>query len=278
MPKATDQGLSEAAKILAVVEQDGLAGQVIESLARVLPAEMAAVFLYRGRSRPLCLGNSFTAKRARNGLRNYIEATYVLNPFYQAHLKGLSEGVYRIRGLPPDAYFRSAGTDGARVTYTEQEELGFITDHWPKGMEEVEIAIPLEPGVTVEICLLRAMRHGGFTQAHLDELERWRPLVSAALRKHWAFQRARFSTLPADSRADDTLQQFGLGELSAREREVVQLVLKGHSSESIGVNLGISITTVKTHRKRAYGKLNISSQSELFSLFMKQAGLAALGP
>ena len=34
-------------------------------------------------------------------------------------------------------------------------------------------------------------------------------------------------------------------------------------------NLDISITTMKTHRKRAYRKLNISSQSELLSIFLR---------
>jgi DNA-binding CsgD family transcriptional regulator len=57
--------------------------------------------------------------------------------------------------------------------------------------------------------------------------------------------------------------------LSDREREVTQLILRGHSSQSICFNLGISLGTVKTHRKNAYAKLNISSQSELLSLFLQ---------
>ena len=57
--------------------------------------------------------------------------------------------------------------------------------------------------------------------------------------------------------------------LTDREREVVQLILRGHSSESIGFNLGISLGTVKTHRKNVYAKLAISSQSELLSRFLK---------
>ena len=54
-----------------------------------------------------------------------------------------------------------------------------------------------------------------------------------------------------------------------REREITQLILRGHSSQSIAFNLGISLGTVKTHRKNAYAKLGISSQSELLSLFLR---------
>ena len=55
--------------------------------------------------------------------------------------------------------------------------------------------------------------------------------------------------------------------IKARSSEA-QLILRGHSSESICFNLGISLGTVKTHRKNAYAKLEISSQSELLSLFL----------
>ncbi len=46
------------------------------------------------------------------------------------------------------------------------------------------------------------------------------------------------------------------------------MVLRGHSSDSIGRHFGITTGTVKVHRKNIYAKLGISSQSELFSLFI----------
>ena len=56
--------------------------------------------------------------------------------------------------------------------------------------------------------------------------------------------------------------------LTRREREVVRLVLRGHSSNSIGRQFKITTGTVKIHRKNIYAKLGISSQSELFSHFI----------
>ena len=66
-----------------------------------------------------------------------------------------------------------------------------------------------------------------------------------------------------------SLAAFGASVLTRRERQVVELVLLGHNTRLIAEKLGISIETVKLHRKHAYAKLDISSQAELFFLFME---------
>jgi DNA-binding CsgD family transcriptional regulator len=47
-------------------------------------------------------------------------------------------------------------------------------------------------------------------------------------------------------------------------------VLEGHSSDAIARSLGISVGTVRIHRRNIYGKLQISSQQELFSIFFQK--------
>lgn len=66
----------------------------------------------------------------------------------------------------------------------------------------------------------------------------------------------------------ERLGPSGLDELTERERQVCFRILLGYSSEAIGFNLGIATSTVITHRKRAYQKLGIVSQNELFSLYL----------
>ena len=51
-------------------------------------------------------------------------------------------------------------------------------------------------------------------------------------------------------------------------RPLAQLLLRGHSTVSVALQLGISPTTVKTHRKNLYAKLGIATQFELFSRFL----------
>jgi DNA-binding NarL/FixJ family response regulator len=54
-----------------------------------------------------------------------------------------------------------------------------------------------------------------------------------------------------------------LRRLTAREREVLQLVSEGCSNKEIGSQLGISEKTAETHRARLMAKLNIHSVAKL---------------
>jgi len=51
--------------------------------------------------------------------------------------------------------------------------------------------------------------------------------------------------------------------LSAREREVLQMLAEGRSAKDIAVALGVSIKTVESHRKNVMDKLDIHSVAEL---------------
>ena len=51
--------------------------------------------------------------------------------------------------------------------------------------------------------------------------------------------------------------------LSAREREVLQMLAEGRSAKDIAGALGVSIKTVETHRKNIMDKLDIHSVAEL---------------
>jgi DNA-binding CsgD family transcriptional regulator len=64
-------------------------------------------------------------------------------------------------------------------------------------------------------------------------------------------------------------------QLSSRENQVAALVLKGTSGQEIADELGISLTTVKTHRKNLYLKLGITTQTELFSLALNALAMHA---
>jgi len=51
--------------------------------------------------------------------------------------------------------------------------------------------------------------------------------------------------------------------LTAREREIVQLVAEGKSSKEVATALGISVKTAETHRTNLMRKLDLHSTSEL---------------
>jgi DNA-binding CsgD family transcriptional regulator len=60
---------------------------------------------------------------------------------------------------------------------------------------------------------------------------------------------------------------FGAG-LTPREREIVGLILEGHPSATIAERLGIGRGTVKNHRRRLYEKLDITTERELFLMYL----------
>lgn len=67
--------------------------------------------------------------------------------------------------------------------------------------------------------------------------------------------------------------QMRLFKLSEREREVLKLIVNGHTSKEIADILGISKLTVDTHRKHIQQKLGVSKQVDLLKLAM-QSGIA----
>ena len=53
---------------------------------------------------------------------------------------------------------------------------------------------------------------------------------------------------------------FLLEPLTPREREVLQLLVAGRSNPEIASQLVIALSTVKTHVKNIYGKLQVTSR------------------
>ena len=64
--------------------------------------------------------------------------------------------------------------------------------------------------------------------------------------------------------------------LTAREREVLQLVAEGWASKQIADKLEIGIKTVDSHRHKTMEKLNLHSVAEL-TKFAVREGLTSIG-
>jgi len=62
---------------------------------------------------------------------------------------------------------------------------------------------------------------------------------------------------------------FFMGELTRRERDVLNLILAGNPGQAIAEKLKISADTVKKHRRRLYDKLDITTERELFIRFLE---------
>jgi DNA-binding NarL/FixJ family response regulator len=64
-------------------------------------------------------------------------------------------------------------------------------------------------------------------------------------------------------------------QLTAREREVLQLLAEGNSTKDTATKLSLSVKTIETHRKQIMDKLNIHSIAELTKYAIRE-GLTPL--
>jgi DNA-binding NarL/FixJ family response regulator len=65
--------------------------------------------------------------------------------------------------------------------------------------------------------------------------------------------------------------------LSAREREVLRLVVEGASNDEIGGRLGISSRTVESHLRRLFERLDVASRTELAARALREGWLEDVG-
>ncbi len=64
-----------------------------------------------------------------------------------------------------------------------------------------------------------------------------------------------------------------IGRLTAREREILQLLAQGHSNERIASELFISVPTVRSHVRNLLGKLGVHSKLGAVALAAKSGAL-----
>lgn len=149
-----------------------------------------------------------------------------------------------------------------RVERDNREELGFVTEGWPKRSKEVMLGAPIGNGDVVEISMStpETKRRGESP----DVLDRLSPFIVTGIRKHVQIRPAEIG-----NQADHTsrlLEHQKFRNLTKREIEIVDLILSGLSSKVIAMHLDIALPTVKTHRRNIFRKLKISAQAELFAL------------
>ncbi len=119
----------------------------------------------------------------------------------------------------------------------------------------------------------RMGRSGPYSDKDWQLLESILPLITALISTHYR----TLQTGPTDKQGQyrnahslvhniisKNVSPFS--HLTPREREVCERILLGYTSVGIGLDLNIAQSSVVTYRRRAYEKLDISSQNELFTL------------
>ena len=232
--------------------------RLADFLRTVAPYDFTVMFSYRGTARPLDLFDDFPRKKRAVFVTDYQAGPYMLDPFYLAATKPVAPGLYRMRDLAPDRFYQGEYFRSYYVQTGLAEEIGFFID--------------VGRGAVVVVSLMRSKK--AFSAKEFNAIQGAFPIVGAACARHWAGVADRFEAKGgpdadlSDQQIERCFQRFGEGQLTPREREVVEYTLKGYSAEAIRQVLGIASGTVRIHGRNIYAKLGISSQGELFARFI----------
>lgn len=246
--------MEPAGRLVEDIGRPGFPKTLAAGLREIASYDYTVIFGYVGAARPLDLFDDFPPARRLMHVEEYQEGPYLLDPFYLASVGDTPPGLWRLQEIAPDRFYQGQYYRSYYAQTGLAEEIGFLLD--------------INSQLGVVISMMR--REKKFSNAEMKTLKQVFPIVNAACRKHW-------NELPLEdgdqtpnmeNRIERAFRSIGEGILTPREREVVELTLRGHSAEAIGTLLKISSGTVRIHRRNIYSKLRISSQGELFSEFI----------
>lgn len=117
-------------------------------------------------------------------------------------------------------------------------------------------------------CLNLFRTKKGFSEGDVATLQELSSVLSSLTIRHTRLSGSLSSFMTRDQQINNLIERLENmdAHLTNREKEVCSRILLGMNSDGIALDLGIKMQSVLTYRKRAYARLNITSQNELFSL------------
>ncbi|MFP5516089.1 MAG: helix-turn-helix transcriptional regulator [Alphaproteobacteria bacterium] len=267
MPPSADHGAAApfadwndaVARAVAALGTPGFPAALGAALQGLVTHQMMNGFHYAPDGRAFDLHNDRMAADSGIIVDQYLAGAYVLDPFYDASRLSDGPAFIAMRQLAPDDF--------------EQSEYFRVHYAATRIVDEVGFRLALADGHIGILSLSRIGEAERFSPGELARLEAVSGLVRALGERHWH----GLPAAAAGARNAGAPRRIEHPLLTNRELEVVTLILKGHSTQSIAAVLSLSPDTVKVHRRRIYAKLRISSQGELFRTFLTDPVFSA-GP
>jgi len=156
----------------------------------------------------------------------------------------------------------------ARGRYRRDYRKLFFDD---SGIVDKFAAARWHQGVCLYTNFYRVTASGRYTDRQIAALHRAGPALAATITRHCQLSQT-MSPKPRDASGllREAFMSPPLNTLTRRERDVCIAIMLGLSSECIARELAISLNSVLTYRRRAYQRLYVTSQNELFAMVMSQ--------
>lgn len=255
--------LDQLARLARAMGKREFESEVMSLLNLVLPIDHCVVFTYSDAR----LGHLFTqgkmsSERAQALADDYVRQYHTRDPLFATLVR-----TDTLEGEVPldmhgayDADYRSHFFD-------------------PNGLVDKMSAVGRVKEGSVLCNFYRMRGTGSYSPEERERLHRILPLLTALIAAHYRLAR---NAAPKPSGSKDprsvtrSLVHTIIGKrfapfdrLTARECEVCERIILGYTSIGIGLDLHISESSVVTYRKRAYEKLGIATQNELFALCLE---------
>jgi DNA-binding CsgD family transcriptional regulator len=239
---------TDLAEVVASLGDDSFWDVLLDVLRRYVPFGSFAVFTYRDGRFEDALSLDVSAADQDALEKHYYKGAYVLGPWYPYILAGKS-GFWTLDEVAP-AGFKSS-------TY-------FKRYFGPSNIrDEGDWIVDCGDGLITKASMTRYKQEGRFLKKEFRFAEENSPLIASLIQKHMRLK----SPSPSVSETDYRLRllEYGADVLTAREREVLQLMIRGHSIKSCARELDISTETIRVHRSNVYRKLKVPNQSLLLA-------------
>lgn len=239
--------------------RDGIDDNSIDRLTDILRliinADGSCLLIYPKDAQPQCpYRKRDISEDPWKHIDQYLHSAYLLDPFYRLAVDTPAQGVYCLKDVAPDGF--------------KQSEMYRVYYRLVNFGDEICLIIPVSDELNIQISLSRQNDKPRFNSTEHGLISRVFSTVQAILLKWWHANKQQNTGTFLDSHLESALRHFGSSVLTQRESQIIQLVLRGYAAKYIAQKLTISTETIKHHRKNIYAKLDISSQAELFHLFI----------
>ncbi len=248
---------------IATLRSPSFSSTLIAMLAEVVTFDCAIILGHRDNKHPIYLFDSIQTQRELL-FQRYLLHYYQHDPLYDPVLGAAQQGVFHL------AQVMKKDTSSTLVPHAIYQQEFYQQTQW---QDEVAIIITLDEQRAIAIYLGITQAENVFQAADINALSQRFDTIASLCRQHWLnadLLLAEHQTAqPNVSQwVRKAIGDFGQQQLSQREQEIAALLIQGLDSKEIAQQLGITLGTVKNHRKRIYAQLNVASLSELFQLFL----------
>jgi len=242
------------AQVLQQNNNTSAIGLLLRGLEQLIKGSSGLVTVYPPTGKPQTTHQRLLANENQQlQIDKYASGAYLLDPFYCQAVGKSGNGVFTIANVAP------AGFEQSEYYHLFYQQLGF--------RDEICCLFQLEQQHIVSISLVRHCDEAAFSSQDVKQLTTVFPLLKAIV-SLWLAQDNQPQSPALEWQLDQALASFGQSVLTPRECKILQLILHGYAIKVIAQKLENSLETIKHHRKNIYLKLDISSQAELFYLFI----------